>query len=264
MFAPAERNWRDQGYRRLSRQATLVVLSSRNAQEDFEGFAYTERHKARVMPFVASVPETIRMQDPRDVTLRYRLPLDFIFLPNQFWRHKNHLAVFEALSILKTKGVKPYVVCSGNMSDVRNPTHVGEMIRQIAALGLRDQVAMLGLIPHDHVMLLARQAKCVLNPSLFEGWSTTVEEAKSIGKRVLLSNIRVHLEQDPPGALFFDPKNAEDLADKLHYVWTNWPSGPDAALEMEASNKLPDRMRSYAETFVSIATEAIEMVQGKK
>lgn len=60
-----------------------------------------------------------------------------------------------------------------------------------------------------------RNSISVINPSFFEGWNSTVEECKSIGKNIILSNLNVHLEQDPPGAIFFDPNNAEELADIL-------------------------------------------------
>ncbi len=35
----------------------------------------------------------------------------------------------------------------------------------------------------------------LINPSQFEGWSTTVEEAKSLGVKMLLSDLEVHKEQ---------------------------------------------------------------------
>ena len=37
----------------------------------------------------------------------------------------------------------------------------------------------------------------VINPSEFEGRSSTVEQAKSLGKQVILSNIKIHKEQKP-------------------------------------------------------------------
>ena len=65
------------------------------------------------------------------------------------------------------------------------------------------------MLPRAHVFRLMRQSLAVLQPSLFEGWSTSVEEAKSVGKRMILLDIPVHREQDPPRALFFDPRDAE-------------------------------------------------------
>ena len=59
-------------------------------------------------------------------------------------------------------------------------------------------------------------ANCIalINPSFFEGWSTTVEEAKSLGTKMILSNIKLHLEQ-AKNALFFDPKKVESFQDVI-------------------------------------------------
>src|SRR5690606_26082660 len=58
----------------------------------------------------------------------------------------------------------------------------------------------------------------VINPSLFEGWSSTVEEAKALGKSVILSNIPAHVEQNPHKGIFFDPKNPYELAERMEFV----------------------------------------------
>ena len=57
-------------------------------------------------------------------------------------------------------------------------------------------------------------ANCValINPSFFEGWSTTVEEAKSLGTKMILSNIELHKEQAKE-AMFFDPKKIDSFQD---------------------------------------------------
>ena len=100
-----------------------------------------------------------------------------------------------------------------------------------------------------------RQAICVLNPSLFEGFGLTVDEAKSIGKRVLVSDIPAHREQDPPSAIFFDPYSYEDLAERLTAIWRATPPGPDIELERDARESIRNRLRAFADSFISIVRE---------
>lgn len=190
------------------------------------------------------------------------MPEKFFYLPNQFWKHKNHIIVFEALRILQKQGIKPFVVFTGNPVDTRNPMHFAFLMEKISEWNLRDQVAFLGLVPHENVYHLLRQSICVLNPSLFEGWSTTVEESKSVGKRMIISNLPVHLEQDPPLTEYFDPHSAEELAEKLAQGWQNYVPGPDQALEEKAREAFPLRMQEYAERFVAIASEAAKILRG--
>ena len=85
----------------------------------------------------------------------------------------------------------------------------------IEELDLGDRFRILGLIPRRDVVSLLRSCKCLINPSLFEGWSSTVEEARAFGVPMLLSDIPVHREQMGDEATYFDPEDASDLAQKL-------------------------------------------------
>jgi glycosyltransferase involved in cell wall biosynthesis len=80
--------------------------------------------------------------------------------------------------------------------------------------GLAPWFRHLGLIPFDDVLALNAAADAVLNPSLFEGWASSVEEAKSLGTPLILSDIDVHREQ-APSAQFFSPRNPEALGARL-------------------------------------------------
>lgn len=243
------------GVLRMAAIADRVVVSSQDALKDLLLFAPGAAPKARVMPFVANMPNHIYASDPEETVRRYHLPGKFIYLPNQFWVHKNHLLVVEALHILAEGGIRPVVVCTGLPQDSRNEAHFAEVLRQVAERGLHEQMIFLGLVPIDHVRLLMRQAICVLNPSRFEGWSSTVEEGKSLGKRLLLSDLPVHREQNPSAATFFDLQDPEDLARKIGTIWQESSPGPDPDLETMARQSLPARMCQFGELFLSIASE---------
>lgn len=262
-FTEQEIKNRNINYKRMAKHATIMVLSSNDALKDFKSFAPEYADKARVMNFVSYVPDEIYLEDPRRIVNKYNLPEIFFYLPNQFWKHKNHGVVFEALKLLKEKNILPNVVCTGNACDYRNPEYFGQLTSDLDQWGIKNQVYLLGIIPHEDVYRLYRQACCVINPSLFEGWSTSVEEAKSIGKRILLSDIAVHREQSPPSAVYFDPYDPLALSQKMREIWDESLWGPDAELEQKAKTELPLRMKKYAETFKSIASEAKNLVDDK-
>jgi glycosyltransferase involved in cell wall biosynthesis len=73
-------------------------------------------------------------------------------------------------------------------------------------------------------MPLARAAIALINPSLFEGWSTTVEEAKSLGVPMLLSGIALHREQAGTRAQYFDPHSEFEAAECLSNAWRDLPA----------------------------------------
>jgi glycosyltransferase involved in cell wall biosynthesis len=166
------------------------------------------------------------------------------------------MVVVRALGLLKKRGHRVHVVCSGNPRDYRHPQYWEDLNRATRENGVEEQLIVLGMIPAEHVFALLRQGLAVLNPSLFEGWSTTVEEARSVGKRVLLSDIPVHFEQDPPGATYFDRHNPDDLAQKLYELWGELSPGPDVVMETSARESLPARLAEFGARFFDIAQEA--------
>jgi glycosyltransferase involved in cell wall biosynthesis len=183
-----------------------------------------------------------------------------VYLPNQFWVHKGHRVVVEALAQLRASRPDIVVVCTGNPSDHRAPQYFGELLAEVSQRGVRESFIVLGWVPQAHIYHLMRQSLAVLQPSRFEGWSTTVEETKSIGKRILLSDIPVHREQCPPAAHYFGPDDAVALATALIDVYETSAPGPDEDMESRARAELPARTREYGATFLGIAEDAAATV----
>ena len=257
MFSARERVKRDQAFLRTAKLSTRIVLMSESVKKDFQAFAPSYAHKARVLKTASRIPASVYEVDPKFVVDQYHLPDKFFYLPNQFWKHKNHELVFQALKILKDRGSRIFVACSGYQGDYRHPSYFSDLLQKVSRWGIRDQIAFLGLIPRYSMFQLMRQSVCVLNPSLFEGFGLTIDEARSVGKQVIMSDILAHREQNPPGAVFFDPQDCEGLAQKLEKIWYEIPPGPDMKLESEARQSLPGRIRACAESFMSVVREVI-------
>ncbi len=257
MFSQRELRLRDKFFRKLARMSTALVLSSECAKNDFLSFLPDYKGSVALLQFVAQIPKEVYDETPWDKLRHYGIPKKFIYLPSQYWKHKNHVSVIKALKILKDKNKDFFVVCTGNQNDYRNPGHFDFLKKEIHVNGLAGQIALLGLVPLDHLYAFMRQSLAILNPSLFEGWSTTVEEAKSLGKKVLLSDIPVHKEQAPPAGVYFDPQSPEQLADKMLETWENTPSGPDWNMEERARAELPKRVKNFADEFTDILKKAV-------
>src|SRR5690606_13928538 len=113
--------------------------------------------------------------------------------------------VVEALARLKGEGrldEVPPVVLSGLAEDRRNPRHYDRLMAEAHATGVESHFRYLGLIPYDHVLSLNAACERMINPSLFEGWSTPIEEAKALGTPLLLSDLPIHREQAPDAHFF--------------------------------------------------------------
>ena len=137
----------------------------------------------------------------------------YYYLPNQFWSHKNHIVVFKAVKELINEIEELLLVCTGNPYDYKNNTtdYFDSLNKYISDNKLGNNIINLGLVSYDDVNVLMKHCVSVINPSYFEGWSSTVEEAKAFNKNIILSNIDIHKEQSPNKGYFFDKDNYKQL-----------------------------------------------------
>lgn len=218
LFSKKELSIRDAEYERMAVSMDKLILSSETAKADFIKYYPQYKEKACVLRFAP----VLYFDSPKQVNLveeKYGITGKYFFLPNQYWKHKNHKVVLQALHILKDEGKFVRVVSTGNTHDYRAPEHFATIEAFVKEYALGDRYLILGMIPYADVQVLAEMSLGYINPSFFEGWSTTVEEAKYRGKPILLSDLKVHREQAPRRGVFFDPNDPEDLAKKMWDMW---------------------------------------------
>ena len=222
MFNKNEIILRNKSILNLLNKSDRILLSSKDAQQDLiENFGFKYKQKVDVIEFVSIIEKYAKYEknDIEYIKSKYNIPQKYFLLPNQFWKHKNHLLVFEALSILNNKGLDISLVCTGLLDDYRNKDYAISILNFIKETGI--DVKMLGLINYQDLILLIKSSIAVINPSLFEGWSTIVEECKTLGKNLIISDIPIHREQNPEHVIFFNPYKANKLADILESVFAN-------------------------------------------
>ncbi len=241
---------REIGFRTQILSGRPIMLSSEDARQDCERFYPATHGRTHVVRFAVPSAGNISASSARAVADVYGLPDIFFFLPNQFWQHKNHLCVIEALRLLKSRGRHVVVAATGKQGDPRNSDHFPNLQRLITSNDLEQHFRLLGLIPREHIPALMRISAALINPSTFEGWSTTVEEAKSMGTPMILSSLPVHKEQCADAA-FFDPACPEQLADLLGEFS---PIKPEERLTMNnlASQRTFASTKRFAEEFAGL------------
>ncbi|MES3023181.1 MAG: glycosyltransferase [Pseudomonadota bacterium] len=247
--------------RKIIGDSDIVVLSSHDALRDFSAIAPPAMAaRARVLQFVSqpgAAPASDSAATARAIAGQYGVEGKYFYLPNQFWKHKNHMVVFEAVRLLREAGREVLVVCTGNLTDYRFNTteYIDGIERFLEQNGLKSNIKILGLVSYNEVLHMMRHAVAVINPSHFEGWSSSVEEAKSIGKKVILSNIGVHREQLPADSVYFEPDDAPALAEILGAAWDASAGGVDQQREAEARELLRQRTLDYGRAYVALVHE---------
>lgn len=253
-FTKNELKVRNKTFLETCHLCTKVIVSSHDALKDLQQFSPESTSKAVVMQF--AVPP--KKQDTKLISLdelksRYGFESSFFLLPNQFWAHKNHKVVIDALALLKMNNDKVTVLATGNTSDYRQPGFFETLVQQVEAKDVKDEFKILGMIPQSDLTALFIYANAIINPSLFEGWSTTVEEAKVLRKKIILSNIAIHKEQNPEFGYYFDPSNSQELALLLHQH-----AEPSALPNPDTNGTSMNAFINYGLTYQSIIKQVLD------
>jgi glycosyltransferase involved in cell wall biosynthesis len=259
MFTPIERAKRSIGYELITRTCSHIMVSSRDAQGDCQRFYPRTIGRVSAVPFVPLMDSEPTESMLRETRNRHELPERFLFMPNQLWLHKNHLHVIQAMQLLAVAGNPPTIIACGNPKDYRRPDHPQQVIQAIEASGLHRHFRFLGLVPRADLACLLRLSSGLLNPSFFEGWSTTVEEAKAIGLPLILSDIPVHREQAAGHPVeFFEPDQPSRIAEALRIAWTRFMPVRSRGRLDQARERYERARHRFAQEFLQTAHAALD------
>jgi glycosyltransferase involved in cell wall biosynthesis len=198
-----------------------IVFSSKTAAADFDKFYPGNKNKKRILSFTSFIDTSYKEIPLTALLQKHNITKPYFIVANQFWKHKNHFAVLKALRLLKEHAFAFQVVFTGKESDYRNPDYFSTIKKYIRENDLEKQVLFLGFIDRQEQLQLMANAIAIIQPSLFEGWSTVVEDAKVLNQFILVSDIPIHKEQVKDNAFFFDPLNENELADKMLFMLQN-------------------------------------------
>lgn len=257
-FSAAHREFRDYSYRLIAETSRFVLLSSEATRADFARFSPAHAHKARVIPFCSLIAFEAPAGDPAATRRRFHVPEKYAMVANQFWHHKNHRLVVEALEQLQRRNIRIHVVMAGLPADNRDPTNeaFSQLLQYIAQADLASSVTVLGGVSDDDMINLMRAATVVIQPSRFEGWSTVVQDAKALGRPLMCSDIPVLREQAPQALGFFPCDRADRLADLLAECWPSLPPGPDIPEEEQALAREREFARRHGEALLRMCRSA--------
>jgi len=259
MFSRLYRLKRNFGQGLQIRTRRTVMVSSEDSRSTCERLYPHAKGRIHPVSFRIFPRNPPTLSESHEVARRYQLPKSFFFMPNQFWRHKNHLLVVEALDKLLKRGSRITVAVSGQPINPFAPNHFDDVRKRVTDLGLTDNFRILGLIPGEHIPALLRACSAMLNPSLFEGWSTTVEEARLLGTPMILSDLPVHIEQMGKSALYFNRTSSDDLAERLHNFQARTEQENNVGLA-KAQKEADTLARAYARRFVQLVQNAADPV----
>lgn len=201
---------REKNYKHNLGAALLTLTESSRLADMASQYYGVERGRFLAMP-LTPMPflEEAHAVKTSKVSEKYGLNADYFFYPAQFWAHKNHMRILQALIELRdVHGWLPTVVFSGK--DGGTLAHVERFIK---IHKLQSQVRLLGFVPSEDMRGLYENAMAVVMPTYFGPTNLPPLEAWSLGVPLIYS---AHLsEQAANAALLVNPDNATELANAM-------------------------------------------------
>jgi len=135
----------------------------------------------------------------------------YFFYPAQFWEHKNHIRILQAVKKIVVSGKKVHFIFCGH--DKGNLSFVKSKINE---LELNNYIKILGFVKNHELTILYKNCKAVVMPTYFG--PTNIPPLDAWNSRVPLIYSK-HLEsQVGDAALLVDVNSVEDLVDAINKI----------------------------------------------
>lgn len=141
----------------------------------------------------------------------------FIFHVGAPLPHKNIERLIKAFEILHASQPELHLLLPGKML----PVFRADLETWIAASPAKDNIIVPGFVSDEELKWLYENAECYVLPSLSEGFGLPGLEAMAHGCPVASSNATCLPEVYKEAAIYFDPTNVEDMANKIQKLITD-------------------------------------------
>ncbi len=224
--------WREYLFRNGAKFADGILVDSKIGKEDVLNYygSLISAGKLHILPLPpAYTPDKTEISRLHiaGMRLKYHLPEQYFFYPAQFWMHKNHARLIQALHILRFRyktNIPIALVGSriGGAAEAREKIY--EMAMHLAEqLDVQDLCRYLGYVPDQDMPLLYAGAAALVMPTMFGPTNTPVSEAWGLGCPVITSDIRGIREHTGDAGLLVDPTSADSIAEAMLKISSDTP-----------------------------------------
>lgn len=202
-------------YQHSCQFAKAILVDSDLGKQHLESSYIQASQKGQVLPYIAARDIQIR-QSTSNFDSKYALPAKYLFYPAQFWRHKNHVRLLQALDRVRQDCPDVQLVLVGSQKN--GYQSVLDTIRQ---LKLQDHVHLFGYVEAENLPQFYRKARALVMPTFFGPTNIPPLEAFALDCPVIISGIYGMKAQLGDAALFVDPNSVEALADAMKRIWVD-------------------------------------------
>jgi glycosyltransferase involved in cell wall biosynthesis len=221
------------------KKASKVIAVSKNTKNDIVNYFKINENKIEVIyegvdeQFMACSDDA---PHPNPFLRGEGATKPFIFYTGVWRNHKNLVGLVKAFGILKNKHKLNCRLVLGGKEDLYYP----EVRKMWEKLNLEEEIIRTGFIDQKELPLFYNAAEISVIPSFYEGFGLTGLEAMACGTPVVSSNKTSLPEILGNAAIYFNPNNPEEMAEKMKLVLT------DKKLYNELREKGFEQIKKYS------------------
>ena len=211
-YTTFDRNMYEKKFKHACKIADKIIAISKQTADDCVHFLNADSEKIEIV-YQSCNPIFFTALKSEEISIKHNLPEKFILSIGTIETRKNLLNLIKSLSFID-KEIS--LVAIGRKTPYRSL--VEEYIKDH---NLFHRVKLLDNVDFRDFPAIYAAAAAFVYPSVFEGFGIPVLEAIAAGTPVATSNISSMPEVGGTAALYFDPYNVEDIADKINQLLNN-------------------------------------------
>ena len=182
------------------------------------------------------IDDSIKEKERKIILKKYELDNSpyLIHISEANWARKNTFRLFEAFQQAKESGIPHKLLVVG-----KNDDYVRKRAEPI------KDIHILGFVPENELITLLQCSDVLVNPSLHEGFGLPMLEAMACKIPVITSNVFSPPAVVGEGGLFVDPRNVDDICEKIIEITNN------EELRLDIAKKGFERSQKFSWSFTA-------------
>lgn len=199
------------------RRANSVIFISDKARKELSHYYKLQKDKTSLIYHGKSELFKVDLDYNRLQEFKRKYNLDkFILYVSNIYKYKNFFELIHAFSLIKDQ-INPHLKLAlvGKSFDEQ---YTESLKALVVSEEMNDRIIFFGHIPYEELPCFYALCQLFVYPSTCENCPNILIEAMACGAPILASNIEPMPEICQDAAIYFDPFNKEDIAEKIKTV----------------------------------------------
>jgi len=223
------------------KRADGIITVSKCSKNDVERIVHIPESKMHVVYSAATPGYEVKQNKQKQLEMKkkYQLPEQFLLFVGDVNWNKNVLGLLSTFARVLQKKENSHLVLIGGAFKKSELPETQKIEQRIQELHLEGHVTMTGFVPQEDLAVLYSMARCLVEPSFYEGFGLPVLEAMACGCPVVVGD-NSSLSEIAGPSLKMDVGNVENMADTILTM---------LSLSSSARNTMSNESIAWAKTF---------------